>query len=552
MDTLILWFFKANIAFVALYLFYRLFLHRDTFFREKRFAFIFGFFFAVLYPLIDVSSWIQNSQPAIAIAQRMSNTLPEITVTAIQKESFSTEDMLLTIYLIVVALAFIRILWQVASVLVLAHHGQREKKNGLTIIHPPKGSAPFSFFGWIFINPYEHSTRDLEEILHHEKAHARQLHTLDVLFSELVCMIFWINPFAWLLKHHLRANLEYLADMNVIHSGFDAKSYQYHLLRLSYQQSSTKVGNNFNVSQLKNRIIMMNKKKSSLAGLSKYALSLPLFVLLFLAAYAWGAKQDIVSLNDIASISARSAENPGVYSQTVEQNKAIQTSETSDKDEILVVTYNEQNATEAPQIDENTPEAVVGEPEEKPLYGVEQMPQYPGGEKALMLFIGQNLRYPKSAADGKIEGRVTVRFVVGKTGEVSDIVIIRGLDPACDNEALRVVKMMPRWIPGRQDGKAVPVYFTLPILYRLQKDKAVETKQPLLIVDGVIEPYYYLSDITKLKPLDIENIHVVKDSKTLKTYERYGERVKNGVVIVKTKPRESKVTISVQDSVICL
>ena len=107
--------------------------------------------------------------------------------------------------------------------------------------------------------------------------------------------------------------------------------------------------------------------------------------------------------------------------------------------------------------------------EEKPLYGVEQMPEFPGGEAELMKFIGENLRYPTSASELGIEGRVTIRFVVSKTGDVINVEVIRGLDPACDKEAIRVVKLMPKWIPGRQNGRNVPVYFTLPVLYRLQK-----------------------------------------------------------------------------------
>jgi TonB family C-terminal domain len=107
--------------------------------------------------------------------------------------------------------------------------------------------------------------------------------------------------------------------------------------------------------------------------------------------------------------------------------------------------------------------------EEKPIYGAEQMPTFPGGEEELMKFIGNNLRYPTSASEMGIEGRVTIRFVVSKTGEVTNVEVIRGLDPACDKEAIRVVKMMPNWIPGRQNGRNVPVYFTLPVLYRLQK-----------------------------------------------------------------------------------
>ena len=106
---------------------------------------------------------------------------------------------------------------------------------------------------------------------------------------------------------------------------------------------------------------------------------------------------------------------------------------------------------------------------EKPFVSVEQMPQFPGGQAELMKFIGSNLKYPTIAAENGIEGRVIIRFVVGKDGAVSNIEVQRGLDSSCDKEAIRVVKMMPKWIPGKQNGREVPVYFTLPVLFKLQK-----------------------------------------------------------------------------------
>lgn len=95
------------------------------------------------------------------------------------------------------------------------------------------------------------------------------------------------------------------------------------------------------------------------------------------------------------------------------------------------------------------------------------MPRFPGGEAAMHKFIGDNLKYPVSAQDAGIQGRVTVRFVVSKTGKVSDVKIIRGIDPACDKEVVRIIKAMPNWIPGEQHGIAVPVYFTIPVVFRL-------------------------------------------------------------------------------------
>lgn len=105
---------------------------------------------------------------------------------------------------------------------------------------------------------------------------------------------------------------------------------------------------------------------------------------------------------------------------------------------------------------------------EKPFTTVEQMPQFPGGNAELLKYIANNIKYPTIAAENNIQGRVVVRFVVSKDGSISDVTVLRSLDASCDREAMRVVKSMPKWIPGMQNGRAVPVYFTLPVVFKLQ------------------------------------------------------------------------------------
>ena len=86
-----------------------------------------------------------------------------------------------------------------------------------------------------------------------------------------------------------------------------------------------------------------------------------------------------------------------------------------------------------------------------------------------MQWISDNIKYPVTAAKNGVQGRVIVQFVVGKTGDVSDVKVTRGVDPSLDREAVRVVSAMPKWIPGRQDGEAVTVRYTLPVTFRLDK-----------------------------------------------------------------------------------
>lgn len=107
------------------------------------------------------------------------------------------------------------------------------------------------------------------------------------------------------------------------------------------------------------------------------------------------------------------------------------------------------------------------EEENKVFDVVEQMPSFPGGNAALMNYLNQNIKYPVIAEENGIQGRVIVQFVVGKDGHISDVKVAKSVDPSLDKEAVRVVKGMPKWIPGKQNGQAVTVRYTLPVTFRL-------------------------------------------------------------------------------------
>ena len=106
--------------------------------------------------------------------------------------------------------------------------------------------------------------------------------------------------------------------------------------------------------------------------------------------------------------------------------------------------------------------------EDKVFDIVEQQPLFPGGQSALMQFLHDNIKYPVVAQENGVQGRVTVQFVVEKDGSITDVHVLRGVDPSLDKEAVRVVKSMPRWTPGKQNGTTVRVNYRLPVLFRLQ------------------------------------------------------------------------------------
>lgn len=159
----------------------------------------------------------------------------------------------------------------------------------------------------------------------------------------------------------------------------------------------------------------------------------------------------------------------------VEESRELLSQEelNSNRVQISIETVNNGN-TEGVDIAEIRREQrqIINQPPQEPNKvheHVEVMPQFPGGNVELMRYLSANIKYPTIAAENGIEGRVVLKFVVGKDGGISNIQVVRALDPSCDKEAVRVVKGMPKWIPGMQNGHPVAVYFTLPVLFKLQR-----------------------------------------------------------------------------------
>jgi TonB family protein len=243
-------------------------------------------------------------------------------------------------------------------------------------------------------------------------------------------------------------------------------------------------------------------------------------------------------------------------------------------EEIVVVGY-------APEEEKKQPIAKeeVKQTEEEVIFQVvEQMPEFPGGMSEAMKFLAKNIKYPVAAQQAKIEGRVIVQFVVGKDGSISDVHTVRSVSPELDAEAIRVVSMMPKWNPGKQRGKAVPVSYTMPIMFRLQgptpkakEEKPTDSHQISLKVDkgANLDQVYTLKDILKRRwagsslivtndinesplvivdgkemgvgidvmkeiPVDqIKTISVMKSEKD--ALAQYGDKAKDGVIMIVTK-----------------
>ena len=556
-NTIIVYLTKASIAIALFYGVYILCLRADTYLRLRRFYFLFAITFSLIFPTFNIEISIEDQAPA----QIPTFWLSELYLTPDMQEqpqspSANIQNVILTSICIISALCVIKFLIQLLSIIKLRAGCESEKTSKYRIVKMKnKQLSPFSFFNWIFVNTEDNDTYRLKEIIAHEQAHVRQYHSIDNLLAELLCAFFWWNPFAWLMKKDIKINLEYLADEEVLNQGYDSKEYQYILLKVSNKNSGISLINNFNVSQLKKRIMMMNKKKSSVLTSLKYLLIIPIGAILLLG-NAVQASPDLIkiasdelfdkpqdqvdqlpsfpggidemnkfirnnlrypvtaqeagiqgqilvsfivkSTGEISNISVIEKTDPALDKEAVRVIKSMPkwipaklngnnvdasyaipiifklsgskaVGQTTDNS-IIVVGYGSKNAVAELKIEKSSNT-------KKPFVTVEKMPGFPGGEKEMQRYIRENLKYPETAQKEGIQGRVTLRFIVADDGEIQNVVVVRGIDPSCDKEAVRVIENMPKWVPGKQNGIAVPVYFNLPIQFKLDKDK--ETNTPL-------------------------------------------------------------------------
>lgn len=326
------YFLKINVAIALFYAFYRLFFYKDTFFAWRRTALLCFFAVSAAVPLLDIQHWIVQQEPMAAMADLYAAVvLPELTLTPQPETDWRQlmADGIVVAYWLVAALLALRFLVQLAGIVRLARRCPTQKIDGTTVHLLPRAEGPFSFFRWIFVCPDAHTGDELHEILTHERTHARQWHSIDVLTGELACIICWFNPFAWLMKREIRTNLEYMADEKVLETGHDSRTYQYHLLGLSHHKAAATIYNSFNVLPLKKRIIMMNKRRTRAIGRTKYLMFLPLAALLMIVSNIEAVARATQKITTEVIESVKPDETAVVQSQSQSQGTVTTQSQTA-------------------------------------------------------------------------------------------------------------------------------------------------------------------------------------------------------------------------------
>lgn len=539
---------KVAICWLVFYVLYRLILEKTTFFRLNRAYLLITLLLGLVVPMVRISMGApvdptegSNWLPEVVVrANNLVNqpyTLPEITI---QVPSSAAWDIWPWLYWGGVAYCLLRFLVGLFQLYRIYSRGHKQAMGKYTLVYSEEVKAPFSFMHCLFW-PAELEDENLEReyMLRHEETHILQYHTLDVLFSEIIKAICWFNPLAYRYSQALRDVHEYLADAAVLQNA-NRKQYGHLLIRQSLSGPSIALVNHFSTSQLKKRIHMMMRKKTQGRAQLRYALSLPLLVGLgfLFAQINIEAQVPTTSQNSTlpppppmmapgvvekgkaeAPYSSMSKEviirrdtTPKVLEERVVQGFPLNSvqerevpvmgypSKPNSLNEIVVVSY------------ANKRDSIPGEV----FKVVEKMPEYPSGMGELLKFLAQNIRYPEMAKKENIQGMVVVQFIIGKDGTIIDPHVVQGIGGGANEEALRVVKMMPKWKPGIQRGQAVNVQFNLPIRFMLEGEviekKGEATKDVFKIVEQMPSYPGGPADLLKFLATNINYPKAAKDA----------------------------------------
>lgn len=422
---------KSGLLISLFYSFFILFMRRTTFFRFNRVVLLVGSTICLTLPLIDF-----DFGPALESMYLPRLVLPASIVgsdgpsAAAAQGSWSWKEFLTLVYILGAEGVVLLTVASIVKTVIMIRRGQKTDFPDLRLSVVEEDMPSFSFLRNVVM-----SREDFEQnpmILTHERAHVHSLHSVDLLLFSVVLALQWFNPLVWIMRTELKMLHEYEADEAVINQGIDAKLYQLLLVKKAVGAQRFQMANGFNHTKLKNRITMMQSVKSSNWLRLGYVACVP--VLAAALCFCTNKSNSLTDAEDKA------------YEATLNYDKV----ESDIPVEVKTMTK---------EIDK---EAI-------PFQLVDVQPTFNGGDaNAFAKWVNTNLEYPESAKEANIQGRVMCQFAIDEEGNLVDAQIIRGVNEALDNEALRVLKMSPKWKPGILDGKPVKVSFAFPIIYRLQ------------------------------------------------------------------------------------
>ena len=414
MTAFLLYIARAGLYMGLFYAFYLLVMRRTTFFRLNRVLLLAGSYLCLVLPFVR----LRTVEASVFVS--------EMTIVAVDGETVGTVptafpwlELLLVLYAAgaLVTLGFFVVSSRKMGRLIRS--GEAIEREGCRLVLLDRNIPSFSWGRNVVMSRKDFA--DNPAIFTHERMHVQCMHSVDLILLLPLQILFWWNPLVWITREELRLLHEYEADEGVIKKGIDATQYQLLLVRKAVGEQRFTLASGFQHAKLKNRIAMMMKSASSGWMRWSYLALIPVLALVMFAC------------NPTKKNKAADASEPAVEQQALQE--------------------------------ENAPEQ-----EAFPFSELEHKPTFNGGDaNAFAQWVFTQLKYPEQAKKDGVQGRVLVQFTIGSDGVVRDAKVLRGVSEDLDAEAVRVISASPKWEPGHNaEGKAVPVTFVCPVIFKLQ------------------------------------------------------------------------------------
>jgi TonB family protein len=439
MNSLLLYLAQASACLLAFYGFYHLVLRKETCFQYNRAYLLLSPSLSFLLPLAPLPGWLasllasppSNQSGTVMVEAGYGTQVFYETQQMPAAEPFDWQPVFWTLYglgLCFVAYRLFRQLWTIRHY-IRQHQAEIVCRDGLKLVPTRGQSATFSFLNYLFYDSSQDTTeQEWQQILRHESVHITQKHTWDILYLELLTMLFWFNPLLYFYKKALASTHEFIADAAVTRT-VAQQEYATLLVKQVFSQMDLSLGHYFNKSLTLKRMNMLQRNHLRPNRL-KQVLALPLLALLFVLV---------------------AAKNPPLAEEMEESASA----KTEQRDNLIQA--EKSRTAPAP--------ATTGL-----VLNQDQEPTFPGGKAALQRYLKKNIKYPAQALKNGITGQAIIQVTVDEQGRVGNFKTLQADNPYFEQEVIRVLKDMPDWQPG---ARKETLTLAFPFLFGLENNKGL-------------------------------------------------------------------------------
>lgn len=478
---------KSTASLFVLLAVYHLALENEKMHHFNRFYLLFAIIFSFTIPFITIEVIQEITTP---VTSKNAITMEGATMTSVEDSTNYWIIAIWSIYGVITSVLLFRFIRNILKLNAKSKSATEINFKNANLVLIKEKTLPYTFMNSIFINETDYNNRKIEaELYTHELIHVNQKHTLDILLLETLKAVFWFNPIFIFYKKAIQLNHEFLADEKVVQSHNNVPFYQNLLITKANANPTYYLASNLNYSVTKKRLIMMTTTTSVARATLKKGLLIPVLTAIVFSICTKTIAQEINKKQ-----TATSEKSNGIFNKYYEKT----TFKIKDKNGNIVTEkkYNDltpieakalpsiisnkkglptteelsaelkKGASEVIEIDVFSPENQKVKKAEGEIYKTSELsenPSYPEGMGEFYKFVAQNFKISKEMSDDKVKGRVYITFTIENDGSISDVRSLRDVGYGTGEEAIRVMKLSPKWSPGKVNGEAVKVMYSLPI-----------------------------------------------------------------------------------------